>query len=217
MPIAVLIADDHAIVRDGLKRIVDEQLDMKTVGFVGNGRDCVAKVAKRKPDVVVMDITMPVMNGIEAAARLKETWPDLPILFLSMHGDVEYVHRAMESGAAGYILKEAAASELVEAIRTVNSGRQFLGRKVSEMLAQDALLRRGTPRPKNPLELLSRREREIVQLVVEGRSNTEIAGIVNLSSKTVDTYRSRAMHKLGLSNVAALIKMAIRYGLVAPD
>jgi DNA-binding NarL/FixJ family response regulator len=210
MSIAVLLADDHAIVRDGLKTLLEAQADLRVVGEAANGRDAVAAAAQLKPDVVVMDISMPDMNGIEAARRVRSAHEQTRVVMLSMHGNAEHVYRALEAGATGYLLKESAGSELVAAIRAVHAGRRYLTEKVNELVIAGYL---GEKRAASPLESLSRRERDILQHIVDGRNNREAAELLHISIKTVETYRSRMMTKLGIRDVTELVKFAISHGL----
>jgi DNA-binding NarL/FixJ family response regulator len=208
--IAVLLADDHAIVRDGLKTLLEVQADLRVVGTAANGRDAVAAAAQLKPDVVVMDISMPDMNGIEAARRIRAAREQTRVVMLSMHGNAEHVYRALEAGATGYLLKESAGSELVTAIRAVHAGRRYLTEKVNELVIAGYL---GERRAASPLESLSKRERDILQHIVDGKNNRETAELLHISIKTVETYRSRMMHKLGIKDVTELVKFAIGHGL----
>jgi DNA-binding NarL/FixJ family response regulator len=208
--IGVLLVDDHAIVRDGLKTLLEAQPDLRVVGEAGNGRDAVAAAAQLKPDVVVMDISMPDMNGVEAARRVRAARPETHVVMLSMHGNAEHVYRALEAGATGYLLKESAGAELVAAIRAVHAGRRYLTEKVNELVIAGYL---GERRAASPLESLSRRERDILQHIVDGRTNREAAGLLHISVKTVETYRSRMMQKLGIRDVTELVKFAVAHGL----
>ncbi len=210
MSIAVLLADDHAIVRDGLKTLLEAQADLRVVGEAANGRDAVAAAAQLKPDVAVLDISMPDMNGIEAARRIRAAREQTRVVMLSMHGNAEHVYRALEAGATGYLLKESAGSELVAAIRAVHVGRRYLTEKVNELVIAGYL---GERRAASPLDSLSKRERDILQHIVDGKNNRETAELLHISIKTVETYRSRMMHKLGIRDVTELVKFAIGHGL----
>jgi DNA-binding NarL/FixJ family response regulator len=210
MSIAVLLADDHAIVRDGLKTLLQAQPDLRVVGEAANGREAVGTAAQLRPDVVVMDISMPDMNGVEAARRIHAARPETRIVMLSMHGNAEHVYRALEAGATGYLLKESAGAELVTAIRAVHAGRRYLTEKVNELVIAGYL---GENRAGSPLESLSKRERDILQHIVDGRNNRETAELLHISIKTVETYRSRMMRKLGIRDVTELVKFAIGHGL----
>jgi DNA-binding NarL/FixJ family response regulator len=210
MSIAVLLADDHAIVRDGLKTLLEAQPDLRVVGEAANGREAVGTAAQLRPDVVVMDISMPDMNGVEAARRIHAARPETRIVMLSMHGNAEHVYRALEAGATGYLLKESAGAELVTAIRAVHAGRRYLTEKVNELVIAGYL---GENRAGSPLESLSKRERDLLQHIVDGRNNRETAELLHISIKTVETYRSRMMRKLGIRDVTELVKFAIGHGL----
>jgi DNA-binding NarL/FixJ family response regulator len=214
MNIRVLLADDHAVLRDGLKALLQASGDIEVVGVVGNGRDAVQGALELKPDIAILDVTMPGLNGIEAAALLRRKCPATRIIMLSMHSSAEHVHRALEAGACGYLLKEDASEEVVVAVRAVHAGRNYLGR------ARGVAGKRPVTRvhgETSPLESLSARERQVLQLVVEGHSSAQVAAIVRLSPKSVDTYRSRLMKKLGVADVTALVKFAIQHGITPPD
>lgn len=212
MKIRILLADDHAIMRDGLQALLQTAADIEVVGSVGNGREALARTLALKPDVVIMDVTMPEMNGIEAAKLMHEKTPGIRIVMLSMHSSSEHIHRALQAGAAGYLLKESAGEEIISAVRAVHAGRSFMS------AALKTLERRSTSRTDGggPLASLSTRERQVLQLVVEGRSSAEIAALIHLSPKSVGTYRSRLMKKLGISDVTGLVKFAIQHGLTPP-
>jgi DNA-binding NarL/FixJ family response regulator len=210
MPISVILADDHQVVRDGLKTLLEAQSDIRVVGAAADGVDAVAKAAQLKPDVVVMDISMPDMNGVEAARRIHAARAETRIVMLSMHSDAEHVYRALEAGATGYLLKNSAGSELVTAVRAVHAGRRYLTEKINELVIAGYL---GEKRAASPLESLSKRERDILQHIVDGRNNRETAELLHISVKTVETYRSRMLQKLGIRNVTELVKFAITHGL----
>jgi DNA-binding NarL/FixJ family response regulator len=211
--ISVFIADDHAIIREGLAALLVAQPDIRIAGTAGNGREALAGVLQAKPAVVIMDIAMPEMNGIEAARQIHAALPQARIVILSMHAGAEHVFQALEAGARGYLLKESAAKEIVDAVRTVQLGRRYLSAKVAEVLAD----RVGRRTAVSPLESLSARERQILKLVADGLSSVRIAEMLHLSPKTVDTYRSRLMEKLNLSDIASLVKFAIQHGLTSLD
>jgi DNA-binding NarL/FixJ family response regulator len=207
--IRVLLADDHAMMRDGLKALLTASLGVSVVAEVGNGRDAVRSAEELKPDVAIMDISMPELNGIEATRLLREKSPGTRVVILSMHSSSEHVFRALEAGAMGYLLKESAGAEVNAAVRAVHGGRRYLS---SAIAALEPAVRSGAARS-SPLDSLSARERQVLQLVVEGHSSVEIAKRVHLSPKTVDTYRSRLMGKLGVSDVPSLVKFAIQHGI----
>jgi DNA-binding NarL/FixJ family response regulator len=210
MPISVMLADDHQVLRDGLKTLLEAQPDIRVVGAAADGVEAVAAAAKLKPDVVVMDISMPDMNGVEAARRIHAARAETRIVMLSMHSDAEHVYRALEAGATGYLLKNSAGSELVTAVRAVHAGRRYLTEKINELVIAGYL---GEKRAASPLESLSKRERDILQHIVDGRNNRETAELLHISVKTVETYRSRMLQKLGIKNVTELVKFAITHGL----
>jgi DNA-binding NarL/FixJ family response regulator len=213
MGIRVLLADDHAVVRDGLRVLLESKGGFIVVGDAATGREAVLKTMKLKPDVVVMDIAMPDLNGIEAAREIRERRDAAQVIILSMHGSTEHIYRALQAGAKGFVLKESAGSDVVKAIRAVHGGRRYLSQQVSEKMAEDYIRLRKSSSWKSPLEKLSLREREVLQLVAEGKTSAEIAAMLNLSPKSVDTYRSRLMQKLGISDMAGLIKFAIQHGI----
>jgi DNA-binding NarL/FixJ family response regulator len=210
--IRVLLADDHAMMLDGLKALLAASPDICVIAEAGNGRDAIRLALELRPDVVIMDVSMPDLNGIEAARLLRDKLPALRVVILSMHSSSEHVFRALDAGATGYLLKESAGTELATAVRVVHAGRRYL----SSALAGLDAAGRNTGGQASPLDSLSTRERQVLQLVVEGRSSADIAGIVHLSRKTVETYRSRLMKKLGVGDVASLVKFAIQHGLTPP-
>jgi DNA-binding NarL/FixJ family response regulator len=209
MTIRVLLADDHAMFRDGLKALLALTPDIRVIAEVGNGGEAARRVQDLKPDVALMDLSMPELNGIEAARILHVKCPATRVVILSMHSSSEHVSRAFAAGAAGYLLKESAGAELVAAVRAVHVGRRYVS---SAIAAQQAAVQTAVGRA-GPLESLSGRERQVLQLVVEGHSSAEIARRVHLSPKSVDTYRSRLMKKLGVGDVPALVKFAIQHGI----
>jgi DNA-binding NarL/FixJ family response regulator len=208
--IKVLLADDHTVVRDGLRALLECEGDMQVTGCVGNGRDAVHQAVGSKPNVVVMDIAMPEIDGIEACRQIREQCPDTQVLILSMYLNSEYVYRALRAGALGYLLKESAGEKVVEAIREVSAGRRYLSEKITEIMIDGYLHDNGDPFAK-----LSKREREVLQMVVEGHKIVSIAQLLSLSPKTVETYRARVMQKLGISDTVELIKLAMRHGLIS--
>ena len=215
MTIHIFLADDHAVVRDGLRFILGTQADMKVVGEVANGRQAIEQVIQIKPDVVVMDIAMPELNGIEATREIRRSCPSTHVLILSMHSTREHISRAFQAGALGYILKESADEEVVIAIRAVHVGRRYLCQRLAETVIDEFVIQKDTGAIRSPLDRLSSREREILQLVVEGKTSASIAEMLFLSPKTVETYRSRLMEKLGVSNLPELVKFAIEHGLTS--
>lgn len=212
MTLRVLIADDHNLMREGLRALLAAAPDIAVIAEVGDGREAVRRTEELRPDVVLMDIAMPVLNGIEAARSLRRSCPATRVVMLSMYSSSEHVYRALAVGAAGYLLKESAGAEVVAAVRAVHAGGRYLSRAIAD-LEQDWEARADQG---SPLDRLSARERQVLQLVVEGKSSADIARIVHLSPKTVETYRSRIMGKLGVGDVPALVKFAIQHGLTPP-
>jgi len=210
MNISVFLADDHAVVRDGLRALLEAQPDIQVIGDAANGREAVRQTAQLCPDVVVLDIAMPELNGIEAAYEIGQVCPAAQVIILSMHSTTEHIFRALQAGARGYLLKESAGIEVVNAIRAVHAGQRYLSQKISDRVVDDYIRQRQAA---SPLARLSSREREVLQLVAEGKSSAEIADMLSLSLKTVETYRSRLMHKLGISDLPGLVRFAIQHGL----
>lgn len=214
MTISIVIVDDHAIMREGLSQVLAQQPDFEILGTSGDGRESLALIGALRPQLVILDISMPGLNGIEVARQIRQRWPRCAVVMLSMHASPEHVFQAIEAGARGYLQKESAAKEIVEAVRAVHGGRRYLSPRIADIVAEHV----GTRHPgENPLEVLSRREREILQLVAEGHSSSEIGALLFLSPKTVDSYRSRLMGKLELSDVPALVRFAIRQGVIPLD
>lgn len=211
MSARILIADDHAIVREGLKMILESLSDIVVVGEARDGREVLEQAEALLPDVIIMDIAMPEMNGIEATRILRERLPTVRVIMLSMHHTNEHVFRAMQAGARAYLLKESAGFSVINAVRTVMRGQPYFG----EGIEAPYTMHSGTDLPQSPIDSLSRRERETLQLVAEGYTNATIAELFNISSKSVETYRSRLMLKLGISNVPALVKYALQHGIIS--
>src|ERR1700756_3274597 len=208
-PIRILLADDHAVVRQGFKMILSAHADMEIVGEAGNGRDAVQLAEELRPDVVVMDVAMPELNGIEATRRLGTSAPHTRVLALSMHKDSVYVREILRAGARGYLLKDSPAGDLVAAVRAVASGEGYISPAVSNAVLDD--YRRHVT---NPIDLLTSREREVLQMLAEGKTNKEIAGVLNLSVYTVDAHRGHIMEKLNLHSINELVRFAVRNGLI---
>jgi two-component system response regulator NreC len=207
--IRILLADDHAVVRQGFSLILSAQPDMEIVGEAGNGREAVELAGRLHPDVVVMDVAMPELNGIEATRRLADSAPRARVLALSMHKDAVYVREILRAGARGYLLKDAIDHDLVAAVRSVAQGEAYLSPAVSEAVLSD--YRRHV---KDPLDLLTSREREVLQMIAEGKTNKEIATVLSLSVYTVDAHRGRIMEKLNLHSMGELVRFAMRNGLI---
>ena len=213
MEISVLLVDDHRLVREGLSSLLSSYDNIKVVGEAADGREAVRLAESLKPDVIVMDIAMEGLNGIEATRQIVDSNQNCRIVMLSMHATAEYIHNAFKAGATGYLLKESAGQEVVEAITVVARGRKYLSHRLSETLAEELIHDEKRIRSDGPIKSLSPREREIIQLVVEGKSSSAIANILFLSVKTIETYRSRLMKKLDTPNVPALVKFAIKHGI----
>jgi len=215
LPIRILLADDHTVVRDGLRALLEKQADMAVVAEAADGRDSVRLAEEQSPDVVVMDIAMPNMNGIEATRRIISSNPRVAVVILSMHQDESYVLRSLKAGAKGYLLKDSLRSDVIDAIRQVAQGRSFLTKKVSRLLQEDYIRELEQRGLDDSYDLLTEREREILQLVAEGRTNKEVAGLLNVSITTVETHRTHILQKLGLHSVPELILYAVRKGIIS--
>jgi two-component system response regulator NreC len=213
--IRILLADDHAVMRTGLRLVLERQRDFHVVGEASDGREALALAQQQKPDVIVMDIGMPNLNGIEAARQVTAALPQACVVILSMHSDEAYVLRALKAGARGYLLKESAESDLIAAIRAVHGGKAFFSPAVSRMLVEDYVRQLQDREIEDSYELLTTREREVLQLIAEGKSNKEIANMLNLSLYTVETHRGNLMEKLNLHTVPELILYAVRKGVIS--
>jgi two-component system response regulator NreC len=212
--IRVLIVDDHTILRAGLRMLLNAHPDLEVVGEASDGNEAVASAQRMQPDVILMDIAMPECNGIEATRQIKRLMPDTRVLVLTMHENEEYLFQVLRAGASGYILKEAADTELVKAIRLVYSGRFYLSPSAQSIMVGDYLQRVRTGEERDSYSALTEREREILKLVAEGYTNSQIAERLTISPKTVDTHRTHIMDKLNLHSRAELVKYAIRRGLL---
>lgn len=211
--IRVLLADDHTLVRAGLRKLLESIPDLEVVGEANDGLALLALVEQLRPDLVLMDIAMPGLNGLEATARLLKTWPDTKVVILSMHQSEEYVRQALRNGAAAYLLKDAAPAELDIAIKAVRRNETYLSPAVSKGVVSDYVQRlRGE---ESPSAQLTPRQREVLQLIAEGHSTKEIARRLDLSVKTVDTHRSQLMRQLDIHEVAGLVRHAMRIGLIS--
>jgi two-component system response regulator NreC len=215
MPIRILLADDHTVVRDGVRALLEKQPDMAVVAEAGDGREAALLAEEYLPDVVVMDIGMPTLNGIDATRRILTAHPQVAVVILSMHQDESYVLRSLKAGAKGYLLKDSLRSEVLEAIRAVAQGRSFLTRKISRMMQEDYIREMKQRGLDDSYDLLTDREREVLQLAAEGKPNKEIAGLLSISLTTVETHRTHILQKLGLHSVPELILYAVRKGIIA--
>ena len=211
----VLLADDHTLIRAGLRLVVDRQPEFSVVGEAADGRQAVALAQSLKPDIVVMDIGMPELNGIEACRQIRESLPETQVVMLSMHSDEGYVLRALKAGARAYLLKDSAEADLARAIRAASDGKSFFSHAVGKVLLEDYMRTLQRTGAEDSYELLSGREREILQLVAEGKSSKEIANLLNLSVHTVETHRARVMQKLKLRGVPELTLYAVRKGIIS--
>src|SRR5580765_7227126 len=211
--IRILIADDHGVVAEGLKHLIEAQQDMQVVAIVGDGREAVRMAKETEPDVVLMDLSMPELNGADATRAILEAEGKTRVIVLSMYAEREYVRRALKAGAAGYVVKRSAAKEVVEAIRAVYAGQRYLSPRIADVVIDDYA---GDERD-DPLARLSAREREVLQLLAEGHTGAQIAERLSLSQKTVETYRARLVEKLGIRDVAGLVRFAIQRGIVSLD
>jgi len=210
--IKVLLAEDHTIVREGIRSLLESQMDIEVIGEAENGLDAVRKTQKLRPDVVIMDISMPTLNGIDATRLIKKRVPNTKVLILTIHEQEEYAVQILKAGASGYLVKKTAMSELVAAIRAVNQGLSFLSPYVSKMMLDKYI--RGTERVSTKKEAITVRERQILQLIAEGHTNKEIAKILFLSVRTVEKHRANIMNKLDIHDVAGLTRYAIEKGLI---
>jgi two-component system, NarL family, response regulator NreC len=213
-PIRIVLADDHAVLRAGLKALLNAEVDMEVVGEAGDGLECLAVATATQPDVILLDINMPRVNGLEVLERLQNVAPESRVLVLTMHDDITYLRQVVASGGAGYVLKQAADSELLSAIRTVYHGGTFLHPGHAQALLAQAQAPAALTVQKSDLDQLSERELEVLRLIALGHSNKEIAEMLYLSVKTVETYKARVMEKLELNSRAALVRFALQHGLL---
>jgi len=216
--IRLLLAEDHTIVREGLRSLIDSSEDMEVVGEVGDGREALKKVEEIELDIVLMDIRMPGLNGIEATRQIKKHFPDVKVLILSMHPDDEYVLEALRAGASGYILKQAAHEELFTAIRAVYRNDVFLSPSVSRKVVDTYIQsNKSIIMESSVLDKLTQREREVLQLIAEGKSSKEISSLLFISPNTVETHKAHLKEKLGLRKTVDLIRYAYRKGITGPE
>jgi DNA-binding NarL/FixJ family response regulator len=213
--IRVLIADDHGVVRKGLRFLLSQDPDIEVVGEAEDGREAVRLAGETDPHVVILDIAMPQLNGLDAAAQISKHHPRTGVILLSMHSDEEFVVRALTAGAKGYLLKDSAEPDIVRAVHAVAIGKTFFSPAIAHTLLEDYMRRLQQEGLQDRYDLLTDREREVLQLLAEGRSNKEVAGILNLSVHTVDTHRSNFMQKLGLHNTAEIVIYAMRKKIIS--
>lgn len=214
-PVRILLADDHTVVRKGLRLLLENEPGFQVVADAATGREAVNLAEQHEPDVVVMDIAMPILNGIEAARQICAKVPHAAIVFLSMHSDESYVLRALKAGARAYLLKDSAEHDLIQAIQAVSDGKAYFSPAISKMLVEDYMRQMQERKVEDSYELLTTREREILQLLAEGKNNKEVATLLNLSLYTVETHRSNIFQKLNLHSGAELILYAIRKGVIS--
>lgn len=208
----VLLVEDHIVVRQGIRALFSDEPDLEIVGEADDGRAALQSVSELEPDVVLMDISMPGLNGIEATRQIRQDYPEVKVVVLSMHSNEEYVFQVLRAGASGYVLKQSDSSEVLTAIRAALAGGSFLSPPISRTVIDDYVRRAEARGGDDDLELLTSREREVLQLLAEGLSNREIAEQLNISIKTVETHRSNMMGKLGVSSKTELVKYALRKG-----
>jgi two-component system response regulator NreC len=215
MTIRILLADDHVVMRNGLRLLLERQSNLKVVGEAADGREAVELAASQKPDVVVMDIAMPHLNGVEAARQIVIRSPHTAIAILSMHSDESYVIRSLKAGARAYLLKDSAEADLISAINAIMEGKSYFSPAVRSLLKEDYMRQLEDAGAEDSYELLTTREREVLQLVAEGKSNKEVANLLNLSLYTVETHRTHILQKLNLHSVPELILYAVRKGIIS--
>ncbi|MBI1789910.1 MAG: response regulator transcription factor [Acidobacteria bacterium] len=213
-PIRVLLADDHTVMRGGLRLLIERQPGMQVVAEAEDGRQAVELAESQKPDVVVMDIAMPTLNGIEATRQITARTPSTRVVILSMHSDESYVMRALKSGARAYLLKDSAEADLIRAIRSVSEGKSFFSPAISRILLDDYVQQLKRKGLEDSYELLTTREREVLQLLAEGKTNKEVSALLNLSLHTVETHRTHILQKLNLHSIPELILYAVRKGII---
>jgi len=214
-PVRILLADDHTVMRNGLRLLLERQPNLQVVGEAADGRQAVSLCETVNPDVVVMDIAMPNLNGIEAARQIVNHNPRTAIAILSMHSDESYVIRALKAGARAYLLKDSAEADLLAAVRALTDGKSFFSPAISKILVEDYMRQLESRGAEDTYELLTNREREVLQLLAEGRTNKEVANMLNLSLYTVETHRAHILQKLNLHSVPELILYAVRKGIIA--
>lgn len=213
--IRILLADDHVVIRGGLRLVLERELGFRVVGEAADGKEAIKLAQDLSPDVAVLDVAMPNLNGIEAARQITAASPDIAVVMLSMHSDESYVLRALNAGARGYLLKDSPEEDLIAAIKAVSEGKAFFSPAISRVLVDDYVRQMRKRGLEDSYELLTAREREVLQLLAEGRSNKEIAGRLNLSTYTVETHRSNLMEKLNLHGIPELILYAVRKGIIS--
>ena len=215
MIVKILLVEDHTLVRSGIRSLLESSPDVRVVGDVGDGRSAVQSCRTLEPDVVLTDVEMPSLNGIETARQIHSAMPSVKIVMLSMHSDPQYVFESLKAGASGYVLKDAAFNELLAGIESVMAGRRYLSPPLADLVMEDYVRRANGKETGTELDKLSAREREILQLVAEGRSSGQVAEMIHISVRTVDTHRYNVMQKLGIHSIAGLTKFASAHGLTS--
>jgi two-component system response regulator NreC len=211
----ILLGDDHTLLRHGLRKILEERPDWEVVGEAGDGREAVKLAAELKPDVAILDIGMPLLNGIDATRQIVRRLPGIRVLILSMHAEEEYIARALNAGATGYLLKDSAGQDLISAVEAARAGKSFFSPAVAQRMLDDYVRRVAGTDTVDRYETLSEREREIFQLIAEAKSNRDVADILGISVATVETHRSRILQKLDVHNTAELVLYAVRRGVIS--
>lgn len=213
--IKVLLVEDHTIVRKGLRSLLDSETEIEVVGEAENGQEAIQKTLQLVPNVVIMDITMPVLNGLEATRQIKKLLPAVKVVVLSVHSTEEHVFQILQAGASGYVVKQGAVHELLQAIQTAHRGDTFLSPSISPQAVDEYGQRAAAAQDK--YNMLTSREREVLQMIAEGRTNREIAGRMHITIKTVEAHRAHVMDKLGMRSIAELTRYALRKGMISPD
>lgn len=211
----ILLADDHGIVRRGMRSLLEGEPGLEVVGEAANGREALRLLETLRPEMAILDVAMPMLNGIEVATQAMKLWPELKVIMLSMYADEAYVVRALTAGARGYLLKEATEEDLLPAVRAVAAGRSFFSPAIASLLLADYVRHLKQRGLEDSYDVLSDREKEVLQLLAEGKTNKEAAGVLNLSLSTVETHRLKLMQKLGLHNTAEIVLYAVRKGIIA--
>jgi DNA-binding NarL/FixJ family response regulator len=212
----VLLADDHSVVRQGLRVWLERSKSIEVVGEAADGREAVRLAEELEPEIVIMDVAMPLLNGIEATAQITKRNPNTRVIILSVHADESYILRALNAGARGYLLKEATEDDLLPAVRSVQSGKPYFSPSIAKILLEDYIRMLQQNQLQDSYDLLSQREKEVLQLLAEGKSNKEVAQILNLSPHTIDSHRTNMMQKLGLHNTAEIVLYAVRKSIIVP-